>query len=48
MGKMKEVIMDVKELLDLGLTAEEISKRLNMSLETVTEVIAWLESDDMK
>ena len=48
MAKMKDVILDVKELLDCGFTAEEISQKLNLSPVAVDEIIAWLESDDMK
>jgi orotate phosphoribosyltransferase-like protein len=48
MGKMKDLILQVKELLDTGISPDEVCKRLNLDSETMNDIIAWLESDDMK
>ena len=48
MGKMKDLILEVKELLDSGMSADQICEYLGLDLTTMDQIIAWLESDDMK
>ena len=48
MGKMKDLLMEVKELLDSGMKPEQVCEYLHLSQETVDQIIAWLESDDFK
>ena len=48
MGKMKDLLMEVKELLDSGMKPDQICDYLDLDLTTMDQIIAWLESDDMK
>jgi hypothetical protein len=48
MGKMKDLILEIKELLDSGMTPDEVCEKMNLDSKTINDIIAWLESDDMK
>ena len=48
MGKMKDLLMEVKELLDSGMKPDQICEYLKLDQDTMDSIIAWLESDDFK
>jgi hypothetical protein len=48
MGRMKDLIFEVKELLDSGMEPDQICEYLDISLGTMYAIVQWLESDDMK
>ena len=48
MAKMKDLILEVVELLDAGMSPEVICEYLNLDPKTFQEIVSWIDSDDMK
>jgi len=46
MGYFSRLVVDIEELLFEGATVEQISQRLNISIEQVQDYIKQLESSD--
>lgn len=42
MGKMKDVVNQVEEFYDAGLSVEEIATRMNMSVPVIQDIFKWL------
>lgn len=45
MGKVSEAVADIEDLYNLGFSAPEISRRLNLAVFFVEQVIAELSGD---
>ena len=45
---MKDLILEVSELLDGGMSPEDICEYLNLDPKTFQDIISWMDKDDMK